>query len=356
MKTQLTRRHMLGSVLAAGCAPLLARPTFAASALPPQDIAALGAPDRALEARLRALAAGMGQARIGIAALDLEAGRQAFVNGGEMFALQSIRTLPVATAILHLVEKGELDLEHMVRLTKADIAPGRSPLAARLHAAPVQFTIRQLLDHMLLNADGTATDALLRLAGGPTRIPVLLTRAGLKETIRVDRYERDLQPAVFGLKPDPAFGDPKRFVDGIMSIDTQARRRAQLRFLQDPRDTASPRAIVALYAALAQGHLLGRRNAALILDLLQRSKTGVDRLTAGAGKDWRMAHRSGQTRTIENFTAVFSDSGIATSRGGSRIAMAVFMEAASRPIGDLNAFQQQVARSVISAWEPPSRV
>ena len=69
-----------------------------------------------------------------------------------------------------------------------------------------------------------------------------------------------------------------------------------------------------------------------------------------------MAHRSGQTRTIENFTAVFSDSGIATSRGGSRIAMAVFMEAASRPIGDLNAFQQQVARSVISAWEPPSRV
>lgn len=356
MKVHVSRRSLLASALAAGLVPLLARPASTASALPPQDIAALGAPDLALEARLRALAAGLGPARVGIAALDLEAGRQAFVNGGEMFPMQAIRTLPVAVAVLHLAEQGELNLEHLVRLTKADIAPGRSPLAARLRASPIQFTTRQLLDHMLLNADGTATDALLRLVGGPARIPPLLARAGLRQAVRVDRYERDLQPAVFGLKPDPAFGDPERFAESIMSLDTQARQRAQRRFLQDPRDTASPRAIAALYAALAQGHLLGRRNASLVLDLLQQSKTGLDRLAAGTGKGWRMAHRSGQTRTIDNFTSVFSDSGIATSPGGSRIAMVVFIEAASGPLDGLKAFQQQVARSVIAAWEPPSRV
>lgn len=352
----LSRRRTLACLLAAGTVSAgAARAGSPILALAPQDIAALGTPDRQLEKRLLALVSSLGSAKVGIAAIDVDAGRTAFVNGDDTFALQGISTLPVATAILLLAERGEISLEQIVRLTAGDIAPGRSPLAERLRAAPVKFTIRQLVEHMLLNADGTATDALMRLVGGPSRIRRELARAGLKDGMRIDRYERELQPAVFGLKPDPAFADPQRFAETIASTDRQARERAQRLYLQGPRDTATPRAIAALYTALARGHLLGRRNESFVLDVLKRTKTGQGRLEAGIAKGWSMAHRSGQTRTIDGFTAVFSDSGIATAPNGSRVIMVAFIEGASQPVEQLKAFQQQVARTIFDVWLPPSR-
>lgn len=356
MTTTLTRRRWLAAGLALALAPAaMQAPAFAAGAVPPQDIAALGAPDRTLEARLATLARGLGGTKVGIAVVDIDAGRTALVNADEMFAMQAVSTLPVAIAVLHLAEQDEISLDRILTLTRADIAPGRSPLAARLTARPVRFTARQLIEHMLLNGDTTATDALVRLAGGPAGISKALARLDATEGMRIDRYEHEREPAVFGLKPDSAFADAARFKAAIAAIEPQARRNAQMRYLRDPRDTASPRAIAALYARLEQGRLLQRRNAALVLDLLGRSKTGLDRLSAGMTRGWTLAHRGGQTPTTDGFTAVFNDSGIASGRAGSRIAIVVFMEGATLPVERLAAFHQALARSVLDAWEPPSR-
>ena len=352
MTTQLSRRHMLAAGLALVCVPSAAR---AASAVPPQDIAALGAPDRSLEARLSALASQLKAAQVGIAVIDVDAGRTALVNADQMFPMQALSGLPVAVAVLHLAEQGEVNLDRLVTLGARDIAPGRSPLAARLRARSMKFTARQLLEHMLLNGDATATDAVIALAGGPARIQKALVRIDCAEGLRVDRYERDVQPAVFGLAPDASFADARRLDASIMAASMDDRRRAQWRYLRDPRDTASPRAIAGLYARLEQGHLLQRRNASFVLDLLRRSRTGMDRLSAGIGKGWTIAHRGGQTRAVDGFTAVFNDSGIATARTGERIALAVFVEASTLPTERLEAFQSQVARTVLEAWEPPSR-
>ena len=356
MTTTFTRRRLLAAGLALAVAPAFLPATASATtAVPPQDIAALGAPDRTLEARLATLARSLEGTRIGVAVVDIDAGRTALLNADEMFPMQGVSTLPVAIAVLHLAEQDVINLERMLTLTSADIAPGRSPLAARLKVRPVRFTARQLIEHMLLNGDTTATDALVRLAGGPGAIRSALARLDAAEGLRIDRYERELQPAVFGLKPDKAFADPTRFRAAIDALDPQVRRKAQARYLQDPRDTASPRAIASLYARLEQGRLLQRRNAALVLDLLRRSKSGLDRLSAGMTKGWTLAHRGGQTPTIDDFTAVFNDSGIASGRGASRIAIVVFMEGATQPVGTLAAFHQSLARSVLAAWEPPSR-
>ena len=356
MTTTFTRRRLLAAGLALAVAPaFLPATATAATAVPPQDIAALGAPDRTLEARLGALARSLEGTRIGVAVVDIDAGRTALLNADEMFPMQGVSTLPVAIAVLHLAEQDAISLERTLTLTSADIAPGRSPLATRLKARPVKFTARQLIEHMLLNGDTTATDALMRLAGGPAGIRKALARLDAAAGLRIDRYEQELQPAVFGLKPDQAFADQARFKAAIVSLDHDVRRRAQLRYLQDPRDTASPRAIASLYARLEQGRLLQRRNAAFVMDLLRRSKTGLDRLNAGMKKGWTLAHRGGQTPSTDGFTAVFNDSGMATARSGSRIAIAVFIEGTTQPVEKLEAFHQALARSVLEAWEPPSR-
>jgi beta-lactamase class A len=349
----VTRRHALFTLTAAA---LLAAPAsaFAATGAIPQDVANLGAPDRALEARLAKLAEALGASKVGIAAVDLANGRTAFLREGELFPMQGVSALPIAIAFLRLAEQGKANLNGFVHLTAADIAPGRSPMAARLRRKPVRFTARQLIEHMLLNGDNTATDALLRLCGGPSHIQKELLRAGYPEGIRIDRFERDIQPAVFGLKPSAAFADPAKFETAIAARSAEAQRKALERYLQDANDTASPRAMASLYAGLASGRLLDLQNADLVLDLMRRTKTGVDRLNAGMRKGWTLAHRGGQTRTVQGMTATFNDTGLATGKSGGRIALAVFIEGATRPVDELEAFQKSVAAAVLEAWDSRS--
>jgi beta-lactamase class A len=346
----VTRRHALFTLTAAA---LLAAPATALSATGaiPQDVANLGTPDRALEARLAKLADALGAAKVGIAAVDLANGRTAFLREGELFPMQGVSALPIAIAFLRLAEQDKASLNTFVRLTAADIAPGRSPMAAKLRRQPVRYTARQLIEHMLLNGDNTATDALLRLAGGPAPIQKELLRAGYLEGIRIDRYERDIQPAVFGLKPSDAFADPAAFDAAIAARSAEAERKALARYLQDANDTASPRAMTSLYARLASGRLLDLKDADFVLDLMRRTKTGVDRLNAGMRKGWTLAHRGGQSRPMQGMTAIFNDTGLATSKSGGRIALAVFVEGATRPVGELESFQKSVASMVLDAWD-----
>jgi beta-lactamase class A len=346
----VTRRQALFTLTAAA---LLAAPATAlgATGAIPQDVANLGTPDRALEARLAKLADALGASKVGIAAVDLANGRTAFLREGELFPMQGVSALPIAIAFLRLAEQDKASLSAFVRLTAADIAPGRSPMAAKLRRKPVRYTARQLIEHMLLNGDNTATDALLRLAGGPAPIQKELLRAGYLEGIRIDRYERDIQPAMFGLKPSVAFADPAAFTAAIAARSPEAQRKALARYLQDSNDTASPRAMTSLYARLASGHLLDLQNADFVLDLMRRTKTGVDRLNAGMRKGWTLARRSGQSRPMPGMTATFNDTGLATSKSGGRIALAVFVEGATRPVGELESFQKSVASMVLDAWD-----
>lgn len=345
----VTRRQALIALTAAA---ILAAPasSLASTGAIPQDVANLGAPDRALESRLAKLADALGASKVGIAAVDLANGRTAFLREGELFPMQGVSALPIAVAFLRLAEQDRASLDTFVRLTAADIVPGRSPMAAKLRRKPVRYTARQLIEHMLLNGDNTATDALLRLAGGPAPIQKELLRAGYLEGIRIDRYERDIQPAMFGLKPSEAFADPAAFDAAIAARSPEAQRKALTRYLQDANDTASPRAMTSLYARLASGHLLDLQNADFVLDLMRRTKTGVDRLNAGMRKGWTLAHRGGQSRPFQGMTATFNDTGLATSKSGGRIALAVFIEGATRPVGELASFQKSVASMVLDAW------
>ncbi len=350
-----TTRRQAFSLLAASAlatAFMMSAPVtaLASTGAIPQDVANLGAPDRELEARLAALAGALDASNVGIAAVDLSGGRTAFLREGELFPMQGVSALPIAVACLRLAEQGALDLDALVPLSADDISPGRSPMAAKLRAKPVRYTGRQLIEHMLLNADNTATDALLRLAGGPSKVQQVLVKTGYLQGLRVDRYEREIQPAVFGLKPDARFSNPADFNAAVVALGQEQRGKALARYLQDARDTASPRAIASLYTRLASGHLLDLQDTDFILDLLRRTKMGSDRLHAGMGKGWQLAHRSGQTRSVDGITATFNDSGLATSKAGGKIALVVFIEGARVPAERLEAFQAKVAATVIEAW------
>jgi beta-lactamase class A len=347
LSVRLDRRQILLGAASAAFASTLAR----AATLPPlaQDVASLGAPDSILEGRITALANEAGL-RIGFAAVDLVKGRTAFVRGGELFPMQSITKLPIAVAYLSKVQRGEAKLDTTVRLSAVDVAPGRSPLADKLRRKPTVFTARQLIEHMILNGDNTATDALMKIAGGPEKIQLAVRRFEI-EGLRVDRYERDLQPQALGLEANAGLGDDAMLDKAVATLEEGKQRDALQRFMRDPRDTASPRAIATLFFKLQSGHLIQPRFAMLVLDLMRRTKTGEDRLRGGMLPGWTFAHRGGVSRTVLGTTAVFNDAGLATNtKKGEKIAIVLFIEGATMPVEELARFHRATSRAVLQAW------
>lgn len=344
--TKLDRRIFLISAAALAIVPRAS----AAETAPPiaQDVALLGAPDPVLEAKIAALAIEAGLT-VAFAAVDIGKGRTAFVHGGELSPMNNVAKLPLAVAILRMVQDGKLTLDRRVRLAAADIAPGRSPLAARLRKRPTMFTVRQLIEHMLLNADNTAADALVKLGGGPVKIQAQLAAFDLGG-LRIDRTERELQPEAVGLEPSPAFADPAVFERAMNELDEAKRTLALTRYLRDPRDTASPRAVATLIFKLLSGHLIQPRFVMLILDLMRRTKTGDDRLKGGLLPGWSLAHVGSAARTQGGVTAVFHDAGLATSNKGAKIAIVLFIENATLPPQELARFHRAAARAVLQAW------
>ena len=356
MSSAISRRQLLALITALITAPIpaltltaLARAADIGGA--PQDIANLGAPDAALEKKIADLALGIGLNRVGFAAVDLANGRTAFLREGELFPMQSLCKLPIAIAFMYQVEQGKANLNRKVRLTAADIVPGRSPLAARLRAKPTNFTAQQLIEHMLLNSDNTATDALMKLAGGPAKIQAVLKKIDGLDGLRIDRYERDLQPEAVGLRANANYADPEKFDAAIASLGARKQRAALQRFIADPRDSTSPRAFALLYFKLLSGHLLDMQHATFLLDLMRRTKTGADRLNAGMPPGWTFAHRGGQSKTIQGISAAFNDSGLATHRKGAKIVIVLLVEGATLETARLADFHRAVAGEVLEAWK-----
>jgi beta-lactamase class A len=288
-----------------------------------QDVANLGAPDASLEAKIAALATDAGLTKVGFAAIDLDKGRTAFVRGGELFPLEGLNKLPIAVAYLKLVQDGAARLDARLFLKAADIVPGRSPIAERLRKRRTRFTARQLIEHMLLNGDTTATDALIRHAGGIKGIQAALKRLKL-DGVRIDRTERQLAKDAATLTLD--------------------------RYLADARDSTSARAFAGLIVRLATGNLMQPRLTKFVLDLMQRTKSGDDRLKAGMLKGWTFAHRAGLARVAEGVVPAFHDAGLATSKTNARIALVLCIERASLAPAELAQIHRAVARAVLEAW------
>lgn len=321
----LNRRTALWGAAALALAPFTraADPLGAVA----QDVASLGAPDSALEAKIAALAAEAGLPKVGFAAVDIAKGRTAFVRGGELFPMSGLNGLPVAIAFLKLVQDGAARLDARIHLKAADIVPGRSPIGDRLRKRPTMFTSRQLIEHVLLNNDTTATDALVKLAGGTAGIAAVLKRFDI-QGLRIDRSERELARDTGNLNDKAALD----------------------RYLADPRDTVSPRAMATLLVKLQSGHLLQPRFVLLVTELMRRTKLGDDRLKGGFVPGWSFAHRASSPRSIEGATLGFHDAGLANGKGGTKIALAIMIERATLSPAELAQFHRATARAVLQDW------
>ncbi len=94
--------------------------------------------------------------------------------------MQSVFKLPLAIAVLHLVESGKFTLDEPIRFLKSDrILPKTySLLQDKYPEADVDVPLRELAQSAVALSDNTASDVLLRIVGGPAVVDGYIASLG----------------------------------------------------------------------------------------------------------------------------------------------------------------------------------
>ena len=215
----------------------------------------------------------------------------ATLNSQDHFPMQSVYKLPISMAVMKQVDERKIKLEQKVKVAKEDYvgSAAHSPIRDKYRDG-VELTANELLRFALSESDGTASDVLMKLAGGPGAIQAYLTELGINDMIVLDTEQSFIQ-------------------DHSLQY----------------RNFATPGAAVALLRALYEHRGLSESSQALVLKFMTESTTGPKRLKGLLPAGTNVAHKTGTSGTENGITAATNDIGIITLPGGKHAAIAVFV-------------------------------
>jgi beta-lactamase class A len=316
---------------------------FAVLAKPPES-------REALEARFRTIAATAGDT-VGVSVLHLESGRGASLHGNERFPMASVFKLAVAVELSARADRGAVRLDQKISLAPADMRDG-GPLSERAPNGGITLTVGELLEAMLVDGDNTAADTLLPLAGGAEVVTAQLDAVGLGD-IRVDRSELELAFDASGVTgPPPASTRTLTAIGKAIGAVPEAQRRAAFnRFLADPRDTATPNALVQLLRQITEGRRLTPDSRDRLLALMTQARTGPKRLKGQLPTGTPVAHRTGTGFELGNASICTNDVGIITLPDGrGRLLIAVLIKGSDRSLAAREKAIAEIARAAYDYW------
>ncbi len=118
---------------------------------------------------------------VGAAVVVVEGGHVVALHGEQRFPMQSVYKLPIAMAVLHQVDLGRLRLGQRVKIGRGDLVPPSRGSAIRdKYPNGTKMTVSELLGAMLEVSDGTASDVLLEIVGGPERVTAYVRGLGVR--------------------------------------------------------------------------------------------------------------------------------------------------------------------------------
>ncbi len=291
--------------------------------------------------------------QIGFAMRHIETGEHIEVRGDERFPMASVYKLPIAIEVLRQVDAGLLALQRTVRLTPADLrlGMGSNEVEKLVGAGGHEFSVAELLERTLVDSDNASSDALLALVG-PKAVTERMTELG-SPGIRVDRPEYALLLDYVGVSSTPPASGWSLDVlrERYRSAGPEQRRRAQQIFVADPRDTATPNAMVDLLSRVHRREVLGQASGELLVGLLERCKTGGKRLRGDLPADLVFAHRTGTSDTTNGVTAATNDVGILTlPDGAGHVAIAAFLRTARGTMDERERVLSRIGRDVFERY------
>ena len=276
--------------------------------------------------------------RIGFAAQEIGGKEVIAFNGDETFVMASTYKVAIAAAVLDRVDKKELSLDQLVEITPDMMMIGDAALSDTFVHPGLQLSIANLIEVMITESDNTATDISMGLAGGPAAVTKYLRRLGITD-FRVDRLTGEIIGEFYGL-PGPA----------TMKVATEAfKTRPELAttlddrnldFEADPRDHATPLAMLQLLLAIDSGTAMSPKSREFLLGVMSRTRTGAGRLKGLLPRGTPVAHKTGTIGGVAN------DVGYITLPDGRRFAIAVFTNSSETSEANRDRAIAEIARSL----------
>ena len=299
-----------------------------------------------LEAELKKLAASA-PGTLGVQIVHVQSGDEYSLNGGEWFPMMSVYKLPIAIHALRQAERGTLDLARTLKLTAEDRRPGFSPLARQIaEKGPVSLTVRELISSVMRISDNTASDALLKAAGGPKAVSATLAELGI-HGVDISRYELEFAADYHGvcclekMKPFSLEG----FIGAVERVPPEARRKAAQAFVSDRRDSAQPDGMASLLVRLTRGELLNAEHTRWLLDEMAEMHTRDTRLRAGLPPGTRASLRPGTSGETDGIRAAHNDNAVIVLPGNrGHLVIAAFLKSSRGPEEKRDATLARVAR------------
>ena len=300
------------------------------------------------ETRIQAIAADARPGTLGVGLMNLESGESYLFNDDRPFPMQSVFKLLLGAAVLSEVDAGKLSLDEAFNLQENQMSPQHSPIAT---AWPDRraYSARELLESCVVDSDNTATDVLMKRIGGPGAVMAWLTSKALTG-LRVDRYERELQPEANGMatfRPAWRIGS---VYDAVRSKIPAAQRLAAMSaYIADPRDTATPRGMLEFLQKLHREELVSTASTGRLRGMMVRTLSAPNRLRAGLPADAVLAHRTGSSGFHLGLRPACNDVGIFTLADRRAYAIVAFLSGVTLGDDASDALIARVAGAAVAA-------
>ena len=229
--------------------------------------------------------------KVGVSAVVLETGETVSLNPHDHFPMQSVYKLPIGMAVMKQVDGRRITLDQKVSVTKSDfVRQGQHSPIRDKDPNGAELTVSELLRYAISESDGTASDILMKLAGGPSAIQAYLSELKLTDMI-------------------------------VLNSEKEIGQDWQTQY----RNWATPEAAVSLLRALHERRGLSENSQALLIKYMIESTPGPKRLKGLLPAGTIVAHKTGTSGTENGITAATNDIGIITLPNGKHLAIAVFV-------------------------------
>lgn len=282
---------------------VLSGATPAASAAGPPGVHGSSAGQWTLQQALEQLVERFpGQA--GVAVRHLDTGLSAEVDAQRPYPMASTYKVPILVEMMARIEAGELSMDTEIELQPSDQHIG-SGLLQDLWAPGLKLSLRNLATMMIILSDNSATDMLIdRLGAGA--ITARMGSLGY-DAIRVDRTTLELILDYLGVPYEgleEADGPRIREALAAYDLDGEQARTAAEAFYDDGLDTSSARQMTDLLVRIAREEILTPASCAAIIEILERTQTGANRLRGLLPPGITLAHKTGTIGRVVNDVGV----------------------------------------------------
>lgn len=228
------------------------------------------------------------KAKIGVAIISPD-GKDTFsVNGSQKFTMMSVVKFPQALFVLSRVEKGLFNLDTMVRFDSNELNRDTwSPLAAEHRHHNYPLPLLNCFYYSVGKSDNIACDKLYDFGPIP-ELNQFIEKLGTKNFKVAYKY-KDMK------------------VDSIGN------------------NYSSPLDMAILFRQFEQGQILKTALKDTLMNIMYRTQSGPNRLSAGVPKGVAVAHKTGTYYSDSTFIQALNDAGLVKTSDGRHYTIVVFV-------------------------------